>query len=142
MILPGEIVVHVRNVFLIVGLVILTPYGEFLLRGKGLAPAPALHDTFQLRSEAVDEISDPPAFPDVSFQVDRFSRTHSCNRSGFKYEFVVGEREEIVERAAAVVQRNSFAVIRLPDLEGIGQAVTSDMSAVFVVVPNHIGQRL
>ena len=72
-------------------------------------------------------------------QVDRFRRTHSCSQSRFKYEFVVGECKEIIERAAAIIQKDLFTVIRLPDLESIGQAVSNDMAAAFVFVPDDIG---
>ena len=72
-------------------------------------------------------------------QVDRFRRTHSCSRSGFKYEFVIGECQKIIERAAPIIQRDLFTLIRLPDLESIGQAVPSDMTAAFVFVPCDIG---
>ena len=72
-------------------------------------------------------------------KIDRFRRTHSCSRSGFKYEFIVGECKEIIERAAPIIQRDLFTVIRLPDLESIGQAMSCDMTAAFVFVPRDIG---
>ena len=75
-------------------------------------------------------------------QVDRFCRTHGNSRSECEYEFVVGECQKIIERTAPIVQRNLFAVIRLPDFERIGQAVPRDMAAASIVVPNHIGYRL
>lgn len=64
------------------------------------------------------------------------------SRLRFRCEFIVGECKEIVERAAPIVQRDLFAVIRLPDIESIGQAVTNDLAVTFVMNPNHIGQSL
>ena len=75
-------------------------------------------------------------------QVGRFRRTHNCSRSGFKYEFVVGECKEIVKHVTPIIQRNPFAVSCLPNLESISQPMPRDMAAAFVVEPNHIGYRL
>ena len=57
----------------------------------------------------------------------------------YKYEFVVGECKEIIERAAAIIQRDLFAVIRLSYFESIGQTMPCDMAAAFVFVPDDIG---
>lgn len=54
----------------VVGLILPAPHGEFLLRGKGSAPAASRHNVIQFRSKAFNKISDGPAFPDVLLKVN------------------------------------------------------------------------
>lgn len=54
----------------VIGLILPTPRGEFLLRGKGTMPAASRHNTIQLGSQTLNEISDGPAFPDMLLKVN------------------------------------------------------------------------
>ena len=54
----------------VIGLILPAPRGEFLLRGKGSAPAASRHNTIQLGSQALDKVSNGPAFPDVLLNVN------------------------------------------------------------------------
>lgn len=56
--------------FFVIGLILPAPRGEFLLRGKGTMPAASRHNTIQLGSQALDKVSDGPAFPDVFLKVN------------------------------------------------------------------------
>lgn len=54
----------------VIGLILPTPRGEFLLRGKRSAPVASRHNTIQLGSQTLDKVSNGPAFPDVFLKVD------------------------------------------------------------------------
>ena len=54
----------------VVGLILPTPDGEFLLRGKGTIPAASRHNTIQLGSQALDKVANGPAFPEVFLKVN------------------------------------------------------------------------
>lgn len=69
----------------VIGLILTAPRGEFLLRGKGSAPAASRHNTIQLGSQALDKIANGPAFPDVFLKVD-----HTKSILRFDTRFMAG----------------------------------------------------
>ena len=107
----------------VIGLILPAPRGESLLRGKGSAPTASRHNTIQLGSQALDKISDGPAFPDVFLKVNhtksilRFNtwfmdRLHSetkmpatgrypaAGRTGSPFRTTQPRRVEIVRKGA------------------------------------------
>ena len=127
--------------FLIIGLILAAPVGQFLFRRKRAMPASAGHDPVDFRSRTVDKVPDSPAFPDMFRPIYRFYRTHG-GLLFVRCILVLREPQEIVKRPRAVIQRYFLAVTRCANFERIGQAVALDASPGAVVVPCHIGQRV
>lgn len=69
----------------VIGLILPAPRGELLLRGKGSAPTAPQHNTIQLGSQALDKVSNGPAFPDVFLKVD-----HTKSILRFDIRFMAG----------------------------------------------------
>lgn len=70
MIPPGKIGNNSRDVFFVIRLILSTPVGKFVLRGKGSAPTTSRHDVIQFRSKAFNKIAYGPAFPNVFLKVN------------------------------------------------------------------------
>ena len=111
--------------FFVVGLILSAPRGKFLLRGKGTMPAASRHNTIQLGSQALDKVSDGPAFPDVFLKVNhtksilRFNiwflepacpikkegpatgRYSAAGQTGSPFRTIQPERVEIVRKGAS-----------------------------------------
>lgn len=61
----AEMVIHSRNAFLIIGLILAAPVDQFLFRRKWAMPTSAGHDPVDFRSQTVNKVPDSPAFPNM-----------------------------------------------------------------------------
>lgn len=81
-------------------MILTAPRGEFLLRGKGSAPAASRHNTIQLGSQALDKIANGPAFPDVFLKIN-----HSKSILRFDIRFWNRPIQKRTRRPRADIQR-------------------------------------